>query len=63
MLVPDPHFLFAVRWADARIHVEHDASRRTASVNAVDLLAGQMGESGKVLFGREPTNLEASHLA
>jgi hypothetical protein len=27
-----------------RIHIEHDASRRTATMNAVDPLAGQIGE-------------------
>jgi hypothetical protein len=63
MAVPDAHLLFAVCRADARIHVEHDASRRTATMNAVDPLAGQIGESGKVLFRCEPARLEAAHLA
>ena len=36
MAVPDAHFLFAVGGADARIHVKHNASRRTAGVNLVD---------------------------
>ena len=31
MAVPDAKLLFAVRRADARIHVEHEASRRTAA--------------------------------
>ena len=39
MAVPDAHLLFAMGGADARIHVEHDASRRTAGVNLVDPLA------------------------
>ena len=33
MAVPDAHLLFAVGRADARIHVEHDASGRTAGMN------------------------------
>src|ERR1700722_13780335 len=49
------HFLFAVRRADARIHVEHHTSRRTASVNAVDPLAGEIGERPTVLFRCQPT--------
>jgi hypothetical protein len=39
MAVPDAHLLLAMRWADARIHVEHDASGRTAAMNLVDPLA------------------------
>src|SRR4030081_81185 len=38
MAVPDAHLLFAVSRADARIHVEHDASRRTPCMNAVNPL-------------------------
>jgi hypothetical protein len=60
MAVSDAHLLFAVRRADARIHVEHDASRRTATMKAVDPVAGKIGESGEVLFGRKPASLEAS---
>ena len=41
MAVPDAHLLLAMGRADARIHVEHDASRRTAAMHAVDPLAGQ----------------------
>jgi len=40
MPVPDAHLLFAMGRTDARIHVEHDASRRTAAMNTVDPLAG-----------------------
>jgi hypothetical protein len=40
MPVPDAHLLFAMGRADAGIHVEHDASRRTAGMNLVDPLAG-----------------------
>jgi hypothetical protein len=36
MAVPGAQLLFAVRRADARIHVEHDASGRTAAMNLVD---------------------------
>jgi hypothetical protein len=61
--VPDAHSLFAVRRADARIHVEHDASRRTASMNAVDPLARKIGESRQVPSRRQPLCLEAAHLA
>ena len=44
MAVPDAQLLFAVRRADARIHVEHDASGRTAAMNLVDPLAGKIGK-------------------
>ena len=44
MPVPDAVLLFAVRRADARIHVEQDTSRRTTTMNAVDPLAGKIGE-------------------
>ena len=63
MAVPDAPLLLAVGRADARIHVEHDASRRTAAVHQVDPLAGQIGKSGEVLRRREPLRLEAAHLA
>ena len=63
MPVPDAHLLFAMRRADARIHVEHDASRRTAAMNLIDPLAGKIGERREVLFGRQPSRLEAPHLA
>jgi hypothetical protein len=63
MPVPDAHLLFAMGRADARIHVEHDALRRTAGVNAVDPLTGKIGERGQVLFGREAARLETPHLA
>ena len=44
MAIPDAHLLFAVRRADARVHVEHDAARRTASVNQIDpYLREQLG--------------------
>ena len=49
MAVPDAVLLFAVGRAHARIHVEHDASRRTARMNAIDPLAGKPGESRQVL--------------
>jgi hypothetical protein len=37
--VSDTVFLFAMRRAHARIHVEYDASRRTTGMNAIDPLA------------------------
>ena len=42
--VPDTVFLFAVSRADARIHVEHDASRRTPCMNAVNPLSRKIGK-------------------
>src|ERR1700747_3733120 len=48
---------------DARIDVEHDAARRTASVNEIDPLSRKIGKGGKVLFGSKPSRLEAAHLA
>ena len=63
MAVPDAVLLFAMRRAHARIHIEHDAARRTASMNAIDPSAGKISKSGKVLFGCEPARLEAAHLA
>src|ERR1700730_3838356 len=61
--IPDAVFLFAMRRADARIHVEQDTPRRTATMNAVDPFAGKISERRKVLFRREPARLEAAHLA
>ena len=63
MAVPDAHLLLAVGRAHARIHVEHDASRRAAAMHKVDPLAGQVGKSREVLRCREPLRLEAAHLA
>ena len=63
MAVPDAHLLFAVRRTHARIHVEHDAFRRTATMDAIDPLAGKIGKSRKVLFRGKPSRLEAAHLA
>jgi hypothetical protein len=63
MAVPDAHLLFAMGWTDARIHVEHDASGRAAGMDLVDPMAGEFGERGEVLFGRQPSRLEAPHLA
>jgi hypothetical protein len=47
----------------SRIHVEHDASGRAATVHKVDPLAGQIGNSREVLGCRKPLRLEAAHLA
>src|ERR1700732_3504068 len=63
MAVPDAILLFAVRRAHARIHIEHDTSRRTTTMDGIDPLAGKLGERRKVLCRREPTRLEAAHLA
>ena len=43
-------FLLPVSWALARIHVEHDPLRRSALLNLVDPLTGEIGERGKVLW-------------
>ena len=56
-------FLLAVGRALARIHVEHDGLRRSPPVHLVDPLAGQIGESSKVLGPAQPFRLEAAHLA
>jgi len=53
----------AVGWALARIHVEHNDLRRSLPVHLVNPLAGQIGESGKVLGPAQPLRLEAAHLA
>src|SRR5215472_9415989 len=63
MPVPDAHLLLAMGRAHARIHVEHDASRRAATVHKVDPPARQIGNSREVLGCREPLRLEAAHLA
>src|SRR6476620_8176992 len=63
MAVPDAVLLLAMGRADARIHVEHDATGRPAGMHKVDPLAGQVSESRKVLGCREPLRLEATHLA
>jgi len=49
--------------ADARIHIEHNAARRTASMDQVDLSSRMIGKEGNVLFGGEPSRLEVNHLA
>jgi hypothetical protein len=61
--VPDTHLLLVMGRADARIHVEHDAAWRTASMNEVDPLSRKIGKGGKVLFGSKPSRLETAHLA
>src|SRR6266446_7801860 len=63
MTVPDAHLLRAMRWAHARIHVEHNAPWRAAVVYEVDPLAGQVGKSREVRRCREPLSFEAAHLA
>ena len=61
--VPDAHLLLAMGRADARIHIEHDASRRPAAMDAVDPAAGQFGEGREVPLRRQPARFEAPHLA
>src|SRR3981081_4278363 len=63
MAGPDAVLLFAVCRAHARIHIEHGTSRRTTTMDGIDPMAGKIGERRKVLFRREPTRLEAAHLA
>ena len=47
-------FLLAIGRALARIHIEHDSLRGPPVVHLVDPLAGQIGESGKVLGPAQP---------
>jgi len=61
--VPDAVLLFAMRRAEARIHSEKNAFRRTASMNVVDPLAGKVGERRQVFPCRQPLRLKAAHLA
>src|ERR1700758_1877294 len=41
--VPEAHLLLAMGGTGARIHVEHDAARRTAIMDLIDPLAGKIG--------------------
>jgi hypothetical protein len=43
-----------MRRTDARIHVEQDASRRSAAVDAIDPSARKLGERREVLLGDAP---------
>jgi hypothetical protein len=61
--VPDAHLLLAMGRAHARIHIEHDAARRTASMDYIDPLARKISKGGKVLFGGQPSRLKTAHLA
>jgi hypothetical protein len=61
--VPDAVLLLAMRRTHARIHVEHDASRRTTTMDDIDPPAGKISERQQVLFYREPARLEPAHLA
>src|SRR2546430_5928213 len=61
MAVPGAVLLFAVRRTHARIHVEHDAFRRTATMDGIDPTAGEISKSRKVRS--KPLRLEAAHLA
>jgi hypothetical protein len=45
MAVPDTALLFAVRRAHARIHIEQDASGRTATMDCIDPAAGKIGSA------------------
>src|SRR5215469_14506730 len=49
-------FLLAMGRALARIHIEHDSLWRSPPVHLVDPLAGQIGESDKVLRGDSATS-------
>jgi hypothetical protein len=44
MAVPDAVLLLAMRRTHARIHVEHDASRRTTTMDDIDPPAGKISE-------------------
>jgi hypothetical protein len=45
MAVPDAVLLLAMGRADARMHVDHDATGRPAGMHKVDPLAGQVSKS------------------
>src|SRR5215510_13939389 len=62
MAVPDALLLLAMGRAHARIHVEHDATRRPSAMYKVDPLARQVGKSSEILGRREPLRLKAPHL-
>jgi hypothetical protein len=47
MAAPDAVLLFALRRTHARIHVEHDAFRRTATMDGIDPTAGEISKSRK----------------
>jgi hypothetical protein len=49
--------------ADARIHIEHNAARRSSSVHEIDPLARKVSQCREVHICREPLRLEAPHLA
>jgi hypothetical protein len=51
------------RGIDARIHVEQDASWRSAAVHAIDPSTRKIGERGEVFLGCKPARFEAAHLA
>jgi hypothetical protein len=42
--VPDAHLLLAMRRAHARIHIEHDASWRTTTMDDIDPPAAKISE-------------------
>jgi hypothetical protein len=63
MAVPDAVLLLAMGRARARIHVEHDATRRSSAVHKIDPLTGQVGKRREVLVCRKPPRLKAPHLA
>ena len=50
--VPDAVLLFAVSRTDARIHVEHDASRRTANLRSARIDAAAAGTGVKTVFAQ-----------
>src|SRR5215472_8689647 len=63
MAVPDAQLLLAMSRTDARIHVEDDASRRPAAMDAINPLTRKIGERREVLLHRQPARLETPHLA
>jgi len=63
MAIVGAAFLLAIGRALAQIHVEHHGFWRSPPVHLVYPLAGQIGESGKVLGPAQPLRLEAAHLA
>ena len=61
--VPRAPLLIAMRWADAGIHIQHDALARTVPGDLVDPMTREIGERCEVFSPYQPVRFEPSHLA
>jgi hypothetical protein len=61
--VPGRTLLLAMAWALGAVHVEDEAARRLAVMDAVDPGARQIGEASRLASLADPLGLEATHLA